>query len=137
MSHPKLFLVDGLADEREMYAEYLALKGFDVRAFARPQAAIDDLAPEAPAAIVTRLRQPGAIDGIALTALARAAGATREAAIVVITTSTLRSVHDAAFRAGCDACLVLPVTPDDLLREVHSALRSRRSAASSRADVSG
>jgi hypothetical protein len=39
--------------------------------------------------------------------MVRRESATRDAAIVAITTSMLHSDHEAAFRAGCDACLML------------------------------
>ena len=132
MSHLTVFLVDGFADEREMYAEYLALKGFDVQAFEDPRPAVDALRSAAPDAIVTRIRQTkSGIDGMALATIVRHESRTRDAAIVAITSSILPADHDAALRAGCDACLMLPITPDELVRVLRSAVRSRRSAEAS------
>lgn len=127
MAGPKVFLVDGFSDEREMYMEYLTLNGFDVQAFDNPEAAIEKLRGAPPAAVVTRIRQTrSTMDGIALTEMIRADTSTRHAAIIVITTSILHRDHDAALRAGCDACLILPASPGDLLNAVRSALRARK-----------
>jgi CheY-like chemotaxis protein len=126
VQRPIVFLVDGFAEEREMYAEYLTLTGFDVRAFDNPDDAIRAVKIAAPAAVIARIRQPSsAMDGLALAALVRAEAAAGNAAIIAITSSSLRSVHESAIRAGCDACLRLPTMPDDLVRTLQAILRAR------------
>ena len=126
MRHPTVYLVDAFPDEREMYGDYLSLRGFEVRTFEYPEAAIAAVNAAPPSAVITRIRQErGSMDGIALTAVLRANSATRDAAIIVITSSSLASDHRAAMRAGCDACLLLPATPDDLVKTLKTALRVR------------
>lgn len=126
MPGPTVYLVDAFADECEMYEEYLSLKGFDVRVFDHPDHAVEAVRAAPPSAVITRIRQKkGSMDGIALTAMLRADLAARDAAIIVITSSSVPSDHRAAMRAGCDACVVLPATPDELVNTLHTALRSR------------
>jgi len=123
----RIFLVDAFCEECEMYAEYLSLNGFQVHTFDVPETALASARVSPPDAIVTRVRQDaGHIDGITLTANVRADSALRHIPVIVITTSILRGDRDAAVQAGSDDYVLLPMTPDDLVRDIRQLLLHRR-----------
>jgi CheY-like chemotaxis protein len=124
MARPTLFLVDAFPDECDMYAEYFRFCGWSVLVQDSPESAIASARISPPDAIVTRIRQPrDHMDGIALTDAIKSDSSTRSVAVIVITTSTSSTHNQAAVAAGCDAYLLLPSAPDDLLNEVRAILR--------------
>lgn len=124
MSH--IFLIDAFPDECDMYAEYLRVKGFQVSTFAFPESAFNSATTARPDLIVTRIRQEvGHISGIELTARLKSEAATRDIPVVIITTSILAGDRADAEVAGSDAYLLLPTTPDDLVKQLREVLRAR------------
>lgn len=116
-----ILLVDSFPDERDMYAEFLRFSGFDLEICPLAARALS-LAAERPiAAVVTRIRQPGTIDGIELTRQLKNEPRTREIPVVIITTDP--SHHALAIEAGCDRFILLPCLPDALAGELQQLLQ--------------
>jgi CheY-like chemotaxis protein len=120
-----VLLVDAFADEREMYAEFLEREGFRVARCATASAAVESVRSSRICAVVTRVRQPGDLDGIALTRLLKADAASSWIPVVVITSHIEPRVRLAATDAGCDAFLLIPCTPDQLVRELRRVLKDQ------------
>ena len=118
-----LLMIDAFDDEREMYAEYLRLNGFDVRAYGDVAQAVGAALDWQPDVVVTRLRQYGnPAGGIDVTRRLKHAAPTRHVPVVMITTSILDSDRVAAGDAHCDAYLLLELLKlQDL--EVHFLLQ--------------
>ena len=123
----RVLLVDGFPDEAALYSEYLSHYGLQVQVCDRPDVAFSHAMANPPDVIVVRIRQAaGHMDGIELTGRLRHAAHTRDVPIVLLTTSVLTGDHDSAQDAGCSALMLLPVTPDGLLDELRSLIRTRR-----------
>lgn len=132
MHHPNVVLVDPFEDECELYAECLRFSGFDV-SVRNPDAALEHSRRQAPDAIVTRIRQPGnAINGIELTRAIKTHPVTRDAVVIVITTSLAPHDRIAATNAGCDLYLVLPTDPQELVHHISRLLHARSAARDAR-----
>jgi two-component system cell cycle response regulator DivK len=115
-----ILLVQADADNREMYAEFLRFQGLLPVGVATAR---DGLTVAADAdVIVTGLRLPEDMDGIAFIARLKGDDRTRQIPIIVLTACALRSDRERAERAGCDVFKPKPCLPDDLLREVRRLL---------------
>jgi CheY-like chemotaxis protein len=123
-----ILLVDPFPDERDMYAEFLRFDGFEVSLCATPSAALARARSSNVVAVITRVRQSGDLDGIALTRLLKGDSATRSIPVVVITSHMEAHVCTAAHEAGCDAFLMIPCAPDLLAGEVRRVAKSPRRA---------
>jgi CheY-like chemotaxis protein len=119
-----VLLVQPHDDTREMYAEFLRHHRFTPIAVADGAAALKEAGRAD--VIVTGILLPGTMDGVELIARLRRAEGTKHTPVVVLTACTLRSDRERAEQAGCDAFLVKPCLPDDLLAEVRRVLMSRR-----------
>ena len=106
-------------DERQLYGDALERAGFSVTRLSDPHEALRLATSQPPAAIVTRILQPGyAMDGIELTRAIRGNDSTASVPVIIIT-SLLQPEHRvAAVAAGCDEYLLLPVLPDELVAVV-------------------
>jgi CheY-like chemotaxis protein len=114
---PRALVVDDYDDAREMYAEFLSFKGFEVvqaqnglQAVALAESLLPDL-------IVLDLALPD-IDGIEVTRRLKMSPATAAIPIVMLTANAQTRMLDEARKAGCAAVLVKPCTPDELLEVV-------------------
>ena len=79
---PRVLLVDGSIDEREMYAEYLRMRGYCTLQAATAHDGFRMAADLAPAVVVTDINLCGAEDGLALTARLEHDTTTRDMVIV-------------------------------------------------------
>ena len=111
----RVLLVDPIADESEMYSEYLSFAGFDVTRCRDAEQALAIVGRGAVSAVIARIRQAGAIDGIELARRMKQNPATTRTPIVIITTHIQPEFRRAAERAGCDAFILLPCVPDQLV----------------------
>ena len=119
-------LLVGLSDdEREIFGGCLERNGFLVQAVAEPDTALRLASDTPPAAIVTRIWQRGSTDGIELTRRVRAHPATRDVAVVVMTTRIEAECRAAAIEAGCDGFLLLPATAELVVYQVERGIASR------------
>lgn len=121
----RVLLVGLSDDEREIFGGCLRRMGFLVQPFADPEVALSAATDMPPAAIVTRIMQRGPIDGIELTRRVRAHPATRDVAVVVVTTRIEPEYGAAALDAGCDGFLLLPATAELVAYHVERAIASR------------
>jgi CheY-like chemotaxis protein len=120
----RALVVDDYDDAREMYAEFLAYKGFEViqaqnglQAVALAESLLPDL-------IVLDLALPD-IDGIEVTRRLKKSPATSAIPIVMLTANAQSKMLDEARRAGCAAVLVKPCTPEELLEVASDLARVR------------
>jgi CheY-like chemotaxis protein len=113
-----ILLVDPFPEEREMYAEFLRFKGFDVTLCPTASAALATARASSVLAVITRVRQSGPLNGVALTRLLKDDVLTRSIPVIVITSHMEAQIQTAARDAGCDAFLMIPCSPDLLAAEV-------------------
>ena len=118
-----ILLIDSFADEQDMYAEFLRFSGFELTVCRSPERARHTAAEQPVDAIVTRIRQPGPIDGIELTRQIKNDGRTKHIPVVIITTHTETAVRSLAQEVGCDVFLVLPCLPDALVAVLQEVLQ--------------
>ena len=110
---PLVALLQSDDDSRDMYARYFAHLGW------RP-VPIDsgrelrDVAPQA-SVIVTDIVRTGEADPYALITELKRDPRTKDTPLVIVTAWTESSSRERAERAGCDAFLLKPCLPDDLM----------------------
>lgn len=126
VSTGRLLLVDSVEDERDIYGAALRAAGFSVVVCNGPDSALAQARNAPTAAIVTRILQPNtAIDGIELTRQIRQRRATRNIAVVIITSRIEPEYRQAATQAGCDSYVLLPAMPETIVGEVQRAITLR------------
>lgn len=110
-----ILLVDDYSDAREMYAEYLAFRGYRVVTAASGAEALK-LAhnPERPAIILMDLRMIG-MDGTTAMQSLRSEPVFAGVPIVAFTAHALQKEHDQAMLDGFDAVIAKPCLPDELV----------------------
>jgi CheY-like chemotaxis protein len=115
-ARPTVFLVNHIADERQLYGDALEIAGFTVVRLADPGEALLLVAERPPAAVVTRVLRLGhALDGIQLTRAIKSEPSTMSVPVIVTTSFAYDTHREAACAAGCDEYLLLPVLPDELV----------------------
>ena len=121
-----VLLVDGHADETQMYRDCLeaAGLGFSIQ-ICEPEDACDCAAATPPDVVVTDLVLPFS-DGVQLIRGLRRNSRTESVGIVVITARTEPSDFDRALEAGCDFFLRKPCPPEVLLAEIKRAVALTR-----------
>jgi len=118
-----VLLINFNADERESYRQTLVAAGFDVIVCVDPLDAVRVAVARRPDALVTRVLQPHcSIDGIELTRRVKADP--RTAGVRVVITMSLKESHQRAeaLDAGCDECLLLPSSSQDVVEAVCRAI---------------
>ena len=110
---PLVVLLQSDDDSRDMYARYFAHLGWRPVAIGTGRE-LRDVAPQA-TVIVTDIIRTGEPDPCALISELKHDERTKDTPIVVVTAWTEASSRARAERAGCDAFLVKPCLPDDLL----------------------
>jgi len=122
-----ILLVDDFADAREMYAEYLAFRGYRVVTAASGACALKAASEERPAIILMDLemRQMSGREAMrSLKADPRFAGVP----IVAFTAHTLEAERSQALYDGFDAVIPKPCLPDELVTLIQPFLASDRAA---------
>jgi two-component system, cell cycle response regulator DivK len=114
---PRALVVDDYDDAREMYAEFLSYKGFEVIQAQNGLQAVAQAASLLPDFIILDLALPD-IDGIEVTRRLRGAAGTASIPIVMLTANAQPRMLEEARKAGCEAVLVKPCTPEELLEIV-------------------
>jgi two-component system, cell cycle response regulator DivK len=123
---PIALVVSYVEDERDMYGEMLTRAGFSVLTFTDPGRALEAAMFLQPAAVITRILQPGTgFDGLQLTRQLRTHARTENAAVIAITSLFAARYKKAAIEAGCDALVSLPCLPDELIRQVQRAIATK------------
>jgi two-component system, cell cycle response regulator DivK len=117
LKRPRILVVDDVADNREMYMEYLKFAGFGVMGAVDGATAIEVARSHHPAVIVMDLSMPG-IDGCGATRALKADPATRDILIFAVTGHAEASYREEAARAGCDLFLAKPCSPQELVEHI-------------------
>jgi CheY-like chemotaxis protein len=113
-SNPRVLLVEDDRDGRRMYAEWLTDAGFTVEQAHNGLQALERALDTVPDVVVTDLNIPG-IDGFELTRRLKQDARTRHVPVLAVTGyAAFTSDPARARRAGCDAVLAKPCTPDEL-----------------------
>jgi CheY-like chemotaxis protein len=109
-----VLLVEDDRDGRRMYAEWLTHAGFRVEQAHNGLQALERAFESGPDVVVTDLNIPG-IDGFELTRRLKHDPRTRRVPVVAITGyAAFAADPSRAHRAGCDAVLEKPCSPEDL-----------------------
>ena len=120
-----MLVVDDDPDARRMYSEYLRSKGWTAFTASDGRSGLDKVSDLTPDLVVLDLAMPR-VDGWTVLKQLRESSWTARVPVVVI--SALQSARDEAFRAGCDAYLAKPCTPDVLWLQICALLNPELSA---------
>lgn len=116
-----VLVVDDVADGREICAEYLLYRKYRVATAADGLEALAKAYDLVPDVILMDLSLPE-VDGWEATRRLKGDERTRHIPIIALTAHALKSAHDEALAAGCDAVVTKPVMPRDLESEVRRLL---------------
>lgn len=119
---PLVLVVDDYQDALEMYAEGLRVSGYRVVEARTGLEAVARARELEPAVILMDLSLPG-IDGWEATRQLKADPATHHIPVVAITGHASPEASGLARAAGCDAFVLKPALPDEVVREVRRLLR--------------
>jgi len=118
-----VLLVEDDQDGRRMYAEWLTEAGFLVDQAHNGLQALERAFDSRPNVVVTDLNIPG-IDGFELTRRLKQDPRTRHIPVLAVTGYVaFASDPGRARRAGCDAVLQKPCSPDDLEAAIRSLIQ--------------
>lgn len=118
---PLILVVDDFEDGREMYASYLRFSGYRVDEAADGHEALEKAFAILPDIILMDLSLPG-IDGWQATRELKKDARTSKIPVVALTGHALEAHSRSAKEAGCDAFIVKPCMPMDLLNEIRRIL---------------
>jgi len=116
-----ILVVDDFTDNREMYAQYLAFRGFRVAEAADGHEALRKAGELMPDLVVMDLSLPG-LDGWEATRRLKRDGRTRAIPVIALTGHALDGYSQSARDAGCDSFLIKPCQPQDLENEIRRVL---------------
>ncbi len=117
LRRPAVLVVDDVADNREMYMEYLSFAGFSVLGAVDGATALEAARSHHPAVIVMDLSMPG-IDGCGATRALKDDPATRDILIFALTGHAEASYREQAALAGCDLFIPKPCSPRELVEQI-------------------
>jgi DNA-binding response OmpR family regulator len=123
-----VLVVDGDADNRELYRDSFTLQGWAVTEAVDGREALVHALTSKPWVVVTELRLP-LIDGVALCEILRRDRATEAVPILVVTSETRAVELAKAERAGASALLIKPSTPDIIVAEMKRLVEAASKAA--------
>jgi CheY-like chemotaxis protein len=109
-----VLIVDPFVDAREMYAEYLAFRGYRVATAASGAEAIDRARASQPALILMETYLPE-MSGTDTLRVMRADPALRHIPVLAFTTNAMEHERADARQVGFDAVIPKPCLPDDLI----------------------
>jgi two-component system cell cycle response regulator DivK len=120
-----VLIVDDVEDNRDMYAEYFAMKGYRVVAARDGHEGITHAQAQRPDVILLDLRMPG-LTGEATLRLLRSDATFAEVPIIAVTAHAFVDERAKALAAGFDRFVSKPCLPDELVRIVEEVLQERR-----------
>ncbi len=118
---PLVLLVDNHADTRDMYGEYLRIRGFRVIACSDSRASIDLARTCAPNIILLELRMNG-MNGAEVLARLKDEPSLELVPVVALTASVLTFERADAMAAGFTELLAKPCFPEDLASAINRIL---------------
>jgi two-component system, cell cycle response regulator DivK len=116
-----ILIVDDFTDNREMYAQYLAFRGFRVAEAADGHEALQKAMELLPDLVVMDLSLPG-LDGWEATRRLKRDSRTKGIPVVALTGHALDGHSQTAKEAGCDSFLIKPCQPQELELEIRRVL---------------
>jgi len=116
-----VLVVDDFTDNREMYAQYLAFRGFRVAEAADGHEALQKAMELLPDLVVMDLSLPG-LDGWEATRRLKCDSRTKAIPVVALTGHALDGHSQTAKEAGCDSFLIKPCQPQELETEIRRVL---------------
>ena len=119
-ARPVVLLVDDLADQRELYRQYLEFAGYDVAVARDGFEAVDCALRVRPEVVIMDLAMPG-LDGFETTQRLKRLDATRGIPVIALTAHG-ELPREWALTAGCAAYLKKPCYPHDLASEISAVL---------------
>jgi CheY-like chemotaxis protein len=119
-TRPVVLLADDLADQRELYRQYLDFAGYDVTVARDGFEAVDRALQIHPDVIIMDLAMPG-LDGFETTQRLKALDGTRDIPVIALTAHG-ELPREWALTAGCVAYLKKPCYPHDLALEISAVL---------------
>jgi two-component system, cell cycle response regulator DivK len=120
---PLILIVEDSADLRMLYAEHLAISGFDVIEAGDGAAAITDTTAQQPDVVLMDLSLP-VVDGWEATRRLKADARTAHIPVVALTAYDGSDDLERATLAGCDWFIPKPCPPDALATEIRRVLTS-------------
>ena len=127
---PSVLVVDDHDDSRDLLAEYLSLKGFDVTIAADGVAAVTRAEQLIPQVVLMDLALPGMIDGCEATRRIKASPMTKDTVVIAVTAHAFPHEQQKAMHAGCHAVMTKPLDVVKLAALVESVIRQRTDVAS-------
>ncbi len=118
---PLVLVVDDFEAGRDLVAEYLAFRGYEVATAADGAEGLEKALELVPDAILMDLSLPE-LDGWEATRRLRDDERTRGIRIIALTAHALESERERALEAGCDEVVTKPVVPKELERVVRGLL---------------
>jgi two-component system, cell cycle response regulator DivK len=120
-----VLLVEDDLDGRRLYAQWLTDAGFHVREAHNGLQALERAFDARPDVVVTDLHIPG-IDGFELARRLKQDPRTRDVPVLAVTGYVAFASDPArALRAGCDAVLPKPYSPEDLEAAIRNLIEER------------
>jgi CheY-like chemotaxis protein len=119
-----VLVVENDTDTRQMYVESFEFSGVRAVASTTGQDALEKARDLRPDVITTDLGLSGGMDGCQLTEALKQDARTKRIPVVAVTAWAIGGYVERARLAGCDSVIVKPVTPADLLVEIHRLLKS-------------
>jgi CheY-like chemotaxis protein len=117
LRRPRVLVVDDVADNREMYMEYLKFAGFSVLGAVDGATAIEAARSHHPAVILMDLSMPG-INGCGAARILKDDPATSDILIFAVTGHAEASYREQAALAGCDLFIPKPCSPRELVEHI-------------------
>jgi two-component system, cell cycle response regulator DivK len=118
---PLILVIDDDRDTCEMYGQYLKFVGFRVVTATDGESGITLARTHRPAAIVMDLTMRP-LDGWEATRRLKSGRSTAHIPVVACTGNFLGRHVERALEVGCDAYVVKPCLPEDLVREIRKVL---------------
>jgi len=120
----RILVVDDFEDARDLYAEYLRMRGFEVTCAADGEAALHLALPAVYDLVVLDLAMPR-MDGIAVLRALRGSPQTAKTPIIILSASVGNEARAQTLGAGADLFLEKPCLPDELEKAVLALLEAR------------
>src|SRR5262245_1430156 len=121
---PLVLIVEDQSDLRRLYAEHLAISGFDTLEAANGAEAIDQASAQKPDVVLMDLSLP-VVDGWEATKRLKADERTSHIPVVALTAYDGSGELERATNAGCDWFVPKPCPPDALVTEIRRVLTGR------------
>ena len=115
-----VLVIEDDIDARHIYSEFLRSRHFTVFTAVDGRVGLDKISELRPDLIVLDLAMPR-VDG--WTVLQHVRESSISAGIPVVVVSAMTDARDAAFKAGCDAYLAKPCSPETLYLQIRALTR--------------